>query len=311
MAKLPPCEHAFLSPHGTHYATHKTPPAALAARLATVMRRALLLLWIGSALFAQETPLARLKREAAHAKEAKRPGDLHAALRDWIESHLPGDKATLGESLSYSESTMRRELKDAGLNADDTPPPAADDDVGPGFGFVAFEFEQMPELPNTLMVTAGVTLPCGADQAVYLVHNRTNVFNYDLSDGVCRLDPVAFQPQDFAEEWLTRPWSEMQSRSLPETEPWHTKLRGEYVMGEYSSVVPCTAHPGRWLVNIEVTDIGEKSLPEPINSYFLVRELSKYRYQMESVSENKPKGCAGSGAASDKHPWIPIAKIDS
>ena len=54
------------------------------------------------------------------------------------------------------------------------------------------------------------------------VHNRTQIHRYSFgAETVQRLDPVAFQPQDFAEEWLTRPWTEMQSRSEPETEEWH------------------------------------------------------------------------------------------
>ena len=32
---------------------------------------------------------------------------------------------------------------------------------------------------------------------------------------------MALQPQDFAEEWLTRPWSEMESRSDPATKALH------------------------------------------------------------------------------------------
>jgi len=47
------------------------------------------------------------------------------------------------------------------------------------------------------------------------VHNRTQLHRYSFTEGVRRLGPAVFQQQDFAEEWLTRPWSEMESRSAP------------------------------------------------------------------------------------------------
>jgi hypothetical protein len=136
------------------------------------------------------------------------------------------------------------------------------------------------------------------------VHNRTRIRRYPFAGGARRLDPVAFQPQDFAEEWLTRPWSEMQSRSAPETIDWHSKLHSGFVLGEYSAVVRCEASPGRWMIALGVTHIGEKKLDEPLEAYFLVRDLGSYRYQMESVSEERPAGCPGDASASDKHPWL-------
>jgi hypothetical protein len=137
---------------------------------------------------------------------------------------------------------------------------------------------------------------------------RPYVYSYDFTDGVRRVDPVAFQPYDFVDEWLTRPWSEMQSRSLPQTQTSHVRLHADCVLGEYQSVVPCLKRWGRWLIALDITNIGEKELTEPIRTYFLVRELSKYHYQMESVSEEKPEGCPGKGIDLNQHPWLPIAE---
>jgi hypothetical protein len=141
------------------------------------------------------------------------------------------------------------------------------------------------------------------------VHNRTKIHRYRFSNSVQRLDPIAFQPQDFAEEWLTRPWSEMQSRSAPATADWHSKLHADFVMADYSAVVPCVARPGRWMIALDITNIGEKKLDEPLETYFLVRELGNYRYQMESVSDERPAGCPGQSFASDKHPWLSPAEL--
>jgi hypothetical protein len=134
------------------------------------------------------------------------------------------------------------------------------------------------------------------------IHNRTNIERFNFVDGVRRVDPVAFQPQDFVEEWLVRPWSEMESRSDASTKTWHDRLHADDVFGDYQRVVACTGLPGHWLIS---PDIDQKK-----RTHFLVHDLGSYRYLMESVSETKPKGCPGpglsgdSGPASDKHPWL-------
>jgi hypothetical protein len=141
------------------------------------------------------------------------------------------------------------------------------------------------------------------------VHHRTRIRRYPLAGGVQRLDPVAFQPQDFAEEWFTRPWGEMQTRSAPETVDWHSKLHDGLVLGEYSAVVPCAQRPGRWMIALDITHIGEKEFAEPLETYFLVRELGNYRYLMEAVSDSRPAGCPGDQFASGKHPWLAPAEL--
>src|SRR5205807_6030565 len=37
------------------------------------------------------------------------------------------------------------------------------------------------------------------------VHSRAHVLHYDLRGAPERINPVALQPQDFVDEWLTRP----------------------------------------------------------------------------------------------------------
>jgi len=137
------------------------------------------------------------------------------------------------------------------------------------------------------------------------VHNRTQIQRYTFgAAGVQRFDPVAFQPQDFAEEWLTRPWNEMQPRSAPQTKEWHAKLHSDSLFARYSEVAPCRDKPGRWLIGLDIDQIGKQKLPMPLATYFLVHELGNYRYQMEAVSDAMPTGCQGAGDPSDKHPWL-------
>jgi hypothetical protein len=142
------------------------------------------------------------------------------------------------------------------------------------------------------------------------VHNRTELDRYAFgAKDMTRLDPVAFQPQDFAEEWLTRPWSEMQSRSKPKTEEWHSKLHGDFLFADYSAVVPCRDRPDHWMIALTVRQIGEKELSTPLATYFLVHDLGNYHYEMEAVSGSRPTGCEGAGDASDKHPWLSVDEL--
>jgi hypothetical protein len=139
------------------------------------------------------------------------------------------------------------------------------------------------------------------------IHNRTQVHRYSFADGVKRLEPVALQPQDFAEEWLTRPWSEVRSRSAPETERWHAKFQGpDFGIGAYTSVVPCAAKPDRWSIGFEAAEDKSKEPPEV---HLLVRDLGNYRFEMEAVSDSEFEGCPGEGSPSDKHPWLSVEQL--
>jgi len=139
------------------------------------------------------------------------------------------------------------------------------------------------------------------------IHNRTQIHRYNFVDGVKRLEPVALQPQDFAEEWLTQPWSEMRSMSLPETQKWHGKYHNQ--AGEYSNVVPCAAEPDRWSIGFHVAQIDGRTLPEPFQVNFLVRDLGNYRFEMEAGSDTEFEGCPGEGSPSDKHPWLSVEQL--
>jgi hypothetical protein len=387
--------------------------------------RAIILLLALSSLPAQESPLDHVKQEAERLKAlqekdtdqdlTKTITPLHLALRTWIESHLPGDRGLLLREFGALETTLQSELTRVGLHAPEAKDdPAADPFDGPGFGSVSVELTRLPEMPDSLFVTAGVSVPCGVDQRVYEydfgvdnrkrvledrpkesgyyrrglelsdpdrngnrlllihyssvqcnstwmqvaysvhrvgplidrpknlltdehgfwlgndgpefvlkpnemimelldrsldvgIHNRTQIHRYNFDNGAQRVDPVAFQPQDFVEEWLGGSWDEMQPKSATETEEWHSKLEADYSFGEYDNVVPCLYRPGHTLVSIvtiEVSDTGEMTLKPPREVYFLVRDLGQYRYRMEAVSNAPIQGCPGTGSASRTHPWL-------
>jgi hypothetical protein len=145
------------------------------------------------------------------------------------------------------------------------------------------------------------------------LQSRTRIHRYGFAQGVQRLDPVAILPQDFAEEWLTRDWKEMESRSAGDTKEWHQRLHNDFVGAEYSAVIPC-ASQDRWMVALDITRIGDEVLTDPPTTYFLVRDLGNHTYRMEAVSTSRPATCSGTGVvngayASIEQPWLSTAEL--
>jgi hypothetical protein len=182
-------------------------------------------------------------------------------------------------------------------------PPAPEPLLSGEHGFYMADYELFVLKPDELIIEF-------LDQSVDGgVHNRTNILRYKFADRVKRLEPLAFQAQDFAEEWLTRPWSEMRSMSAPATQKWHGKLHADYSIGEYSNVVLCAAKPDRWSIGLEIRYIGEKELKEPLDVFLLVRDLGNYRYEMEAVGDSAFEECPGEGSPSSDHPWLSLEQL--
>jgi hypothetical protein len=138
---------------------------------------------------------------------------------------------------------------------------------------------------------------------------RTHVLHYRVGkDGAVRTDPVALQPQDFVDEWLTRPWDEMASRSsasnLEQLEKWHGVLHSDIVLGEFQFVQPCTEKPGQWQIAVDLDWVAGKELPEPLPVYFLIRRKENYRFQMTGISFDREDGCPGESSPSEEKPTL-------
>lgn len=403
------------------------------------MIRVLVALFIASCAFAQDLALERLKQELKiireqddqDAREASvvlaKTGDwpederkrsaariehVQTALRDWIESRLSNGPNAAAISSSAWQSSTERELADAGIGL------LKEDDPNSGplpFTGVHVRLSSRPELPNLLLVVAGVAVGCGEDEAFYAyrfdangrarviadhastsfgygdteidvsdvdsvgrrllvvhrrsvqcasawmqtaysvfrisldstttpvpllssehdfwmgneddgllfalkpdelivefldrsidggVHNRTQLHRFSFVDGAKRIEPVALQPQDFAEEWIAQPWSEVQKMSAPQTQKWHAAFPKGMIFGEYQNIVPCSKKPDRWSVGFEITDVDGKALPKPMDLHLMVRDLGNYRYSMEAVSDSPFKECPGEGQPSQDHPWL-------
>lgn len=144
------------------------------------------------------------------------------------------------------------------------------------------------------------------------VHNRTFLQRFDFSHGAERIAPLALNPRDFAEEWLTNPWKDVRAWSTPDTRDAHSKFSNDYVGGEFSTMGPCGRTPGRWLIGLNLRQVGEKELPAPQPIYLIVRDLGAYRYRMEYAGPAPPKACPA-GAEPDVSPgadlWLDRAAI--
>ncbi|MCX6624397.1 MAG: hypothetical protein NTY38_25720 [Acidobacteria bacterium] len=123
---------------------------------------------------------------------------------------------------------------------------------------------------------------------------RKHVLRYRIGErGVERIDPVALRPQDFSEEWLSRPWAEVASRSDPASletlERWHRRLHADFVSGEFDFVQRCSAKTDEWQMGLDLNTTGKP----PWRGYLLVRELGDERFEMVDVSSRRQAGCPG------------------
>jgi hypothetical protein len=136
---------------------------------------------------------------------------------------------------------------------------------------------------------------------------RTHVLHYKVGeDGAVRIDPVAYEPRDFVDEWLTRPWDEMagwsSANAREELKKWHGVLHSDTVLGDFKFVQRCTQKPGQWQIAVDLGWVAGKELPEPLRVYFLVQQKGKDRFQMTGISFHRQSGCSSQASPSAQHP---------
>ena len=125
---------------------------------------------------------------------------------------------------------------------------------------------------------------------------RTYLLHYNIKgNSVQRINPVALQPQDFVEEWVTRSWTEMEQRSAhserKQLKEWHEIHGGDSFQGEFDLVQRCTERADHWQVSVN-------------GIYFLVHELRKYEYEMVDVSDHRQSGCPGESYPVSERPSL-------
>jgi hypothetical protein len=115
--------------------------------------------------------------------------------------------------------------------------------------------------------------------------------------GIEQIHPFALRPRDFAEEWLSRDWSEaafwMEDANRAAASAWHVAVHKDVVSGEFHyPTLHCPARPDLWQVGVDFSE-PKKAL------YFLIRWRPPYRFTMVDVSERPSPACTDEDRAQD------------
>ncbi len=82
-----------------------------------------------------------------------------------------------------------------------------------------------------------------------------------------RVDPVALHPSEFVDEWLTRPWPEMESRSeeseREELKKWHELFAEGFLSGSFDWVQACPDKPDQWQLALDMAGCTAKKSRSP------------------------------------------------
>jgi hypothetical protein len=128
---------------------------------------------------------------------------------------------------------------------------------------------------------------------------RPHVLKFEVEgDRAERVAPVAFKPEDFADEWAQMKWEEAARWSdvshLAELKRWHETINAEgkgFFGSEILFVQPCGRDASEWQIGVAtVSDKDATRLPSKL--YFTVaRERGGFR--MRGVADARPPGCPG------------------
>lgn len=118
--------------------------------------------------------------------------------------------------------------------------------------------------------------------------SRRHVLHFRVDgDRVIRVEPLALQPVDFVDEWLSQKWASIAEWTDPKLSKMHEALRRVGV-DEYKFAQPCVSRPAEWQVGVDFKRVGDV--------YFLIQVGGDYRYRMLDVSPRRQSGCPGEGA---------------
>jgi hypothetical protein len=126
---------------------------------------------------------------------------------------------------------------------------------------------------------------------------RTHVMHYvvDGAGTARRVAPLAFNPRDFVDEWLNRPWQESADWIAPGADgaalhrlhtAWHKGQ--DFVLGDFDGAATrCRANPALWQVAANIGD-GDDKVPD---TYFIVRWTAPYRFALVAARARKMPRC--------------------
>lgn len=111
-----------------------------------------------------------------------------------------------------------------------------------------------------------------------------------------RVAPVALEPRQFVDEWLTRPWSEsaawIDAAGVKSAlRSWHEEFnKGDDVFGEFDEDGPrrCKGDATLWQVGF-TQQAGPKN--SELTGYFIVRWMAPYRFSLMDIRKEKSRDC--------------------
>jgi hypothetical protein len=134
-----------------------------------------------------------------------------------------------------------------------------------------------------------------ADSGVLI---RSHVLHYLVSkdDRTQRIGPVALDPSDFVDEWLNSPWREAEGWTAATRRTalrlWHKRLHGELVLGDFEGpALRCRNDPSHWQVGFAATLGDLNHMREGPTTYYLVRWVPPYRFNLVGVSQRRDRSC--------------------
>jgi hypothetical protein len=124
-------------------------------------------------------------------------------------------------------------------------------------------------------------------------------------DKVERVAPLAFNPRNFVDEWLTHSKSEAQGWSLDSSKQvladWHDKLHRDYVSGDFIWPSLHCSQPDVWQVGLELNERDKSgNVTASSDYYFLVRWSPPYKFTMIAISEKQSPTCTERDPDADK-----------
>lgn len=129
---------------------------------------------------------------------------------------------------------------------------------------------------------------------------RQHVARYAVvGDQVRRVAPIALEPQDFLDEWISLPWKEASRWSEPSVRSglrgWHAKLKQNRYSEQYdfelSFVQSCGKKPGKWQIGLDIHAEGVSG-PLPPKLFFTIVQKGK-AYSMQDIHPVRSPGCLG------------------
>jgi hypothetical protein len=143
--------------------------------------------------------------------------------------------------------------------------------------------------------SAASGIPTGIEWSWFNHARYEAIWHYRIQgDKLDRIDPIALNPRDFTEEWLTQPWSQSELWSQPSARTALQSVHDDDNGGEFAPTLHCRQRPDLWQVRID------RSSQEKGSVYFLVRWRPPYHFTMVQALNSPSSDCTEQDPSADE-----------